>query len=257
MDCGKSIYISPKKGLLGEKMDSLYVVMPAYNEEANIETAVTSWYKVLEGKSEESRLVVADSGSTDRTHEILQKLQEKYPQLEILEDSLKQHGPKLLALYGYAIKNGADYIFQTDSDGQTNPNEFEAFWNSRDSYDAIIGNRTVREDGKDRAFVEDVVCFLLSAYFGVKVPDANAPFRLMKSSLVAKYIERFDEDYNIPNIMFTTFFSFYGEKILFKEISFRPRQGGENSINLVKITKIGIKACLDFRKFKKQMKKDR
>ena len=100
-------------------MDPLYVVMPAYNEEANIESVITSWYKVLEGKSKESRIVVADSGSTDRTHEILQKLQEKFPQLEILEDSLKQHGPKLLALYGYAIKNGADYIFQTDSDGQT------------------------------------------------------------------------------------------------------------------------------------------
>lgn len=233
------------------------MVMPAYNEEANIESAVTSWYKVLEGKSEDSRLVVADNGSTDRTHEILVELQKDYPQLEILCDTLKQHGPKVLALYSYAIKRGADYIFQTDSDGQTNPEEFELFWDNRETCDAVIGNRTVREDGKDRAFVEDVVCLLLKMFFGVKVPDANAPFRLMKSDLVAKYIDRFDEDYNIPNIMFTTFFSFYGEKVLFKEISFKPRQGGENSIDLVKITKIGMKACSDFRKFRRQMKKDK
>lgn len=35
-------------------MDILYVVMPAYNEEENIEEVVKSWYKVLEGKSENS-----------------------------------------------------------------------------------------------------------------------------------------------------------------------------------------------------------
>lgn len=31
-------------------MDSLYLVMPAYNEEANIEEVVKMWYPVLEGK---------------------------------------------------------------------------------------------------------------------------------------------------------------------------------------------------------------
>lgn len=30
------------------KMDSIYVVMPAYNEEENIEAVVRQWYPVLE-----------------------------------------------------------------------------------------------------------------------------------------------------------------------------------------------------------------
>jgi len=46
------------------------------------------------------------------------------------------------------IKSGADWIFQTDSDGQTNPDEFEAFWCRREKYDALFGNRTVRGDGR-------------------------------------------------------------------------------------------------------------
>ena len=53
-------------------MSILYIVMPAYNEEANIEDTIKSWYPILEGKSEESRIVIADSGSTDSTHMILQ-----------------------------------------------------------------------------------------------------------------------------------------------------------------------------------------
>lgn len=227
--------------------------MPAYNEEDNIEAVVKDWYTILKDKSEQSRLIIADSGSTDATHNILLKLQKEYPQLEVLSDTGKQHGPKLIALYNYSIVKGADYIFQTDSDGQTNSKEFIDFWNERHNFDAIIGHRSVRGDGKSRAFVEAVVCLLLKIYFKVDVPDANAPFRLMKTSTVTKYIERFKSDYNLPNIMLTTFFAYYKEKLTFKKISFQSRQAGTNSINIPKIIKIGWKALGDFKEFKKGM----
>ncbi len=234
-------------------MDSLYVVMPAYNEEANIEETVKDWYGILEGKSESSRLVIADSGSKDRTHEILVNLQKEYPQLEILENTDRQHGPKVIALYDHAIKNGIDYIFQTDSDGQTNPAEFNQFWKQRSKYDGIFGRRNERGDGKSRAFVERVVCALLRIYFGVKIPDANAPFRLMKTEVMKKYLYKMKSDYNLPNIMMTTYFVYYHEKYLFIPISFKPRQGGVNSINIPRIVGIGWKALGDFRELKKGM----
>ena len=101
--------------------------------------------------------------------------------------------------------------------------------------------------------VEKVVCLLLRLYFRVKVPDANAPFRLMKSDVVAKYLGRLPEDYNIPNIMLTTYFVHYKENVEFRVITFKPRQGGKNSINIRKIFKIGRKALKDFRHFKKEM----
>lgn len=101
--------------------------------------------------------------------------------------------------------------------------------------------------------MEKVVCFLLQIYFGVNVPDANAPFRLMKSAIVAKYMDRFEADYNLPNIMLTTFFAFYKEKLMFRTVSFKPRQAGTNSINIPKIVKIGWKAQGDFHGFKKGM----
>ncbi len=235
-------------------MEKLYVVMPAYNEEDNIEGVVRDWIPVLEGKSADSRLVIADSGSSDNTHDILLKLQTEFPQLFILEDTLKQHGPKVIALYDYAIRSGADYIFQTDSDGQTSPKEFEAFWKLRNEYDGIFGHRKQRGDGQSRAFVEKTVCFLLKLFFGVKIPDANAPFRLMKTDIVKKYLYRLRPDYNLPNIMMTTYYVFYHEKYLFREISFKPRQAGVNSINIPKIVKIGWNSLHDFWTLRKAMK---
>ncbi|MCR5033689.1 MAG: glycosyltransferase family 2 protein [Lachnospiraceae bacterium] len=234
-------------------MDTLYIVMPAYNEEENIMGVVEQWYPKLKGKSENSRLVIADKGSKDRTHEILLSLKERFPQLEVLENDNQYHGPKVIALYEYAIKQGADYIFQTDSDGQTNPEEFDAFWEARNDYAGIFGNRTVRGDGKDRAFVEKVVCFLLKLYFGVRVPDANAPFRLMEAKTVEKYLYKMPKDYNLPNIMLVTYYAHNKEKMVFKEISFKPRTAGINSLNIPKIIKIGWKALGDFYRLKKEM----
>lgn len=236
-------------------MDSLFIVMPAYNEESNIEKVVSLWYPLLEGKGEDSRLVIADSGSTDHTHEILLKLQKEYPKLVILSNTGRQHGPKVIALYDYAIRQGGTYVFQTDSDGQTDPNEFERFWQLRNNYDAIFGCRINRGDGRIRALVEKVVCLLLRLYFKVKVPDANAPFRLMNTKVLEKYVYRMDEDFNLPNIMITTFFAYYHERIAFEPITFKNRQGGKNSINLWRIISIGWKALGDFRNFKKGMVK--
>ena len=234
--------------------DSLFIVMPAYNEEQNIERVIREWYPKLEGKSVQSALVVADSGSTDGTHEILLRLKKsECPKLRVLSDTGTCHGPKLMALYRYALNEGADYIFQTDSDGQTNPAEFAAFWRHRREYAAIFGKRTEREDGKERVLVEKVVCLLLRHYFKVRVPDANAPFRLMRAGALEKYLGRLPDDYHIPNIMLTVYFVRGGERVRFPGVSFKPRSGGKSSVNFIKIAGTGFRALRDFTKFRKEL----
>ena len=94
---------------------------------------------------------------------------------------------------------------------------------------------------------------LLRIYFGVKVPDANAPFRLMKTETVRKYLYKMPKDYNLPNIMMTTYFTYYKENVAFREITFKPRQAGTNSIDLPKIFRIGLKAITDFHSLKNNM----
>lgn len=80
-------------------MDILYIVMPAYNEQDTIHAVITQWYQLLEGKDPQSKLVIADSGSTDSTHEILLNFKRSHPQIDILSKTGKQHGPKVIALY--------------------------------------------------------------------------------------------------------------------------------------------------------------
>lgn len=236
-------------------MEKLYIIVPAYNESENIENLVKDWYPVIEKHSEngQSRLVVVNDGSKDNTYELLCELAKTRPLLQPLTKENGGHGATLLYGYRYALEHHADYIFQTDSDGQTNPEEFETFWDARKQYDAIMGSRSNRQDGKDRKFIEATLLFILRMVFGVKIPDSNAPFRLMKGSLLGKYINKMPENFNLPNVMLTTYFAYFHENIKFIEITFKPRQGGINSINIKKIIKIGLKAVKDFAQLKKHI----
>ena len=85
------------------------------------------------------------------------------------------------------------------------------------------------------------------------MPDANAPFRIMKTDVLKKYLYKIPSDFNIPNIMLTAYFVYYNEKTYFEQITFRNRQGGVNSINIPRIIKIGIKALKDFGILRKEM----
>lgn len=235
--------------------EKLYIVMPTYNEELNIEQVVKEWYSVLDGKDKESKIVIADGGSTDKTLELLYALQKVYPQLEVISRPGTDHGTKVIFLYNYAIDQNADWIFQTDSDGQTRPDEFSKFWELRKEYDAIIGNRTNRMDGKSRELVEKVLCFLLLLFFGTKIPDANAPFRLMKTDVVAKYLGNLPKDFNLPNALLVMYFTYFHEKMKYINVTFQPRQGGKNHMNYKLIFKIGWQSLSNFYKLKKELKK--
>ena len=107
-------------------MDILYIVIPAYNEEANIGDVIESWYPIIEKHNGggQSRLVIIDDGSRDCTLEIMQEATKTRPLLVPLTKENKGHGATVLYGYKYALHEGADFIFQTDSDGQTLPEEF-------------------------------------------------------------------------------------------------------------------------------------
>ena len=228
--------------------DVLYIVIPAYNESENIEGLIASWYPIVEEHNGDgrSRLVIINDGSKDNTFENIYRLSMSRPLLVPLNKRNGGHGDTVLYGYRYALKHDAEYIFQTDSDGQTNPAEFQHFWDQRKSFDAIFGNRTHRGDGRDRVFVEKVLCIILRVIFDVKVPDSNAPFRLMSRIYVEKYIKKIPRHYNLPNVMLTLFGVYYNDRVKFIPISFKPRQGGKNSMNVGKIIRIGLQAVRDF-----------
>ena len=114
--------------------------------------SIDQWYPVVERHNDEgkSRLVIINDGSKDNTYELLQKCAAARPLLVPLDKPNGGHGPTVLM--DIAMPSGRKLIIfsrliPTVRPIQTN---FEPFWNQRGRYDAIIGSRAVRGDGKSR-----------------------------------------------------------------------------------------------------------
>lgn len=233
--------------------DRLYIVIPAYNEEENIRQVVADWYPIVDNKSGDSRLVVVNDGSRDNTLRVLKELQSERPKLTVLDKENGGHGSTIMFGYRYALDQGADYVFQTDSDGQTFASEFDAFWNERNRYDMLIGYRNHREDGLSRVLVTKVLKLVIRLCFHVKVTDANTPYRLMRAEVLNEEIDLVPKDFFLSNVLITVLFTKHLRKIKYIPITFRPRQGGVNSINLKRIFKIGKQALKDFRELNRKI----
>ena len=229
--------------------DTLYIVMPAYNEEANIEDVILQWHPICEriaAEGNDAKLVIANDGSKDNTFAIMQQLSAKYPFLMPIDKPNSGHGATVLFLYRKAIADGANYVFQTDSDGQTLPEEFWQMWENRHEHDFQIGTRGGREDGASRVFVTKTLRLVVWMMFGVWVKDANTPFRLMNTTKLKAIMSYIPDDFFLSNVAIAAIAVKQHANIAWYPITFRPRQGGVNSINMKRIFKIGIKALGDF-----------
>lgn len=238
-------------------MEKIFFVMPAYNEADNIKMVVAQWHPIVKECNEngiEAKLVIANDGSKDNTFEIMKELEGQYPYFVALDKPNSGHGSTVLYLYRYALGEGADFIFQTDSDGQTNPEEFWQMYENRNKYPFQIGTRYARQDGFSRIIVTKTLRLVVWAMFHEWVKDANTPFRLMKGSELKKIMEVVPKDFFLSNVAISAIAKKWGYNIGWYPITFKPRQGGVNSINMKRITKIGWKALGDFRAINKNLK---
>lgn len=232
-------------------MDRLIIVIPAYNEESNLEMVVRQWYPVLRSTGKGSCLLIVDDGSTDATWEILQKLRDRFPALRIMKKKNQGHGATVLYGYRKALELQPDFIFQTDSDGQTFPEDFWQLWKDRNTCGLLLGRRTHRQDGWERVLVTRVLRVVLRLVFGCWIADANSPFRLMRAKELKEVLEEIPENYHLANVLMTVIYRKQGRRVYDYPVRFRPRQGGKNSLNMKKICRTGRRAVEEFLHFRK------
>jgi hypothetical protein len=118
----------------------------------------------------------------------------------------------------------------------------------------VIGHRKGRQDGFSRVFVTKTLKLVLRLCFHVSITDANTPFRLMKADTLKEQIKLIPKDFNLSNVLVSVIYAKKKLAVKYLPVTFRPRQGGVNSINMKKIIHIGKKAWGDFRKINQCLK---
>jgi glycosyltransferase involved in cell wall biosynthesis len=156
----------------------LSIVLPAYNEEANIEEAVTRATEVATRHCTEHEIIVVDDGSTDSTRAIVEKLASDDHRIRLITHEANRG-------YGGALKSGflaaeLDLVFFTDSDNQFDLDELGIFVDLIQSVDVVAGYRIKRCDPVFRRFAAKAWNYLVRALFYVPVRDIDCAFKLFR-----------------------------------------------------------------------------
>jgi dolichol-phosphate mannosyltransferase len=125
--------------------ESLWVVLPTYNEAENIEAFVGSVRSKL---PEDARILIVDDSSPDGTGQIADRLAAEDDALEVLHRPLKQGlGPAYAAGFDHALDAGAELIVQMDSDFSHEPAYLPRMIEAMRTADLVIGSRYVDGGG--------------------------------------------------------------------------------------------------------------
>jgi len=154
------------------KQISVTVVVPALNEEENLEDAVTGIIAALENGGIDLEIIIANDGSTDSTGEIATELASKNTQVKVL------HHERPMGI-GYSFREGVatsskDAVTLLPGDGEVDPYELLKWLPLLEHVDIVnpfVVNRDVRS--WDRRMLSTLYLFIINFSFGTKFKYTN------------------------------------------------------------------------------------
>ena len=167
-------------------MSSLSVVLPAYNEEKNVEAAVRHVSEVAQTLDREYEIILVNDGSSDRTGEIGRQLEEHVPHFRLVE-----HYPN--RGYGGALKAGfdaatKDLIAFYPADAQFDFGEIERLLEAVEEQDAdvVCGYRFNRQDNAVRKLNAFGWNMVVRLFFGYLCRDIDCGFKLFRREILER-----------------------------------------------------------------------
>jgi polyisoprenyl-phosphate glycosyltransferase len=172
----------------------LSVVIPARNEEENVEPMYRRLAAVLDGIGDDWEIIFSVDPSTDRTEEIVSGLCDRDKRVRMLRFS-RRFGQPMAILAGMEASSG-DAVVVIDCDMQDPPElipELVRLW--REGFDVVYAQRRSR-DGETlpKRMVAGLGYRALSHIAEVEIPPNTGEFRLM-SRRVARYVCSFEESH--------------------------------------------------------------
>ena len=164
-------------------LPSLSFVLPAYNEEANIEKTVQSILTYAKQKELPAfEVIVANDGSTDQTGEKLEALSQQYPEVKQVRHEVNRgYGAALVSGFSQATM---DFVFLMDSDGQFDIHDLDRLIPHLEKYDFVLGYRAKRADHLIRWFNAWLYKMYIYLLLGVKVKDLDCAFKIFSRKVL-------------------------------------------------------------------------
>ncbi len=161
---------------------SLSLVLPAYNEEANIEVVVDEAMATLPLFAADFEIIVVDDGSRDRTAEIVLEMAEQENRVRLLRHG-RNRGYGAALTTGFQASSG-DFVMFMDADRQFDIRDLRLLTPFAAEYDIVAGFRLERSDPLHRRVFAELFNVSVRVLFGVHLRDIDCAFKLFRGDLI-------------------------------------------------------------------------
>lgn len=221
-------------------MQKILVIIPAYNEEGNIESTLTA----LKDAYPWADYVVINDASTDNTENLLKQYNANYITLPLNLGI----GGGVQTGYLYAVERGYDIAIQMDGDGQHLPEYIENMVDAitKDKADVVIGSRFINREGfqssaSRRLGIKTLSC-IAKLLCGCRVKDITSGYRAVNKKYIKIFSEEYAQDYPEPEALVRA--SLLGARIMEIPVVMKERASGNSSITIAKSVYYMIKVSL-------------
>jgi glycosyltransferase involved in cell wall biosynthesis len=223
-----------------EKMSlDFSVVIPVFNEEENI----LELYRRLTAQMEKLgvyEIIMVDDGSTDRSWQIIKKLNTKDSRVEGLSFS-RNFGHHIALTAGLDLAKG-NAIILIDGDLQDPPEEIPKLYEKfKEGYDLVYGIRKKRQDNIFKKIPSYVFWWILRRFSGVDIPQGQTMLRIMSRRIADVIKEMREQARFIHGMMAWT-----GFPVSTLEIKHNPRLKGKTKYSLPGMFKLAFHAVTSF-----------
>jgi dolichol-phosphate mannosyltransferase len=168
---------------------AVWVVLPTYNEAANLEAIVAAVREALADSAPEAYAVlIVDDGSPDGTGRIADDLVRAHDDVHVLHRARKNGlGPAYVAGFERALASGAGYVFEMDADFSHDAADLRRLLaGARDGADVVLGSRYVTDGSIEdwarwRRLESRMGCWYARTVLGVPVRDLTGGFKCFRA----------------------------------------------------------------------------
>jgi len=159
------------------------IVIPVYNEEANLEPLYERLKRVLEDLGRPYEVVFVDDGSRDGSLEILRRLQKKHEEVRLIQLN-RNYGQHAAVFAGFDHVRGG-VVVTLDADLQNPPEEIPSLLDKiAEGHDVVGGWRENRQDHAFRRLSSRIANRITSKVVGVEMRDYGCMLRAYRREVV-------------------------------------------------------------------------
>ena len=213
--------------------DLISIVIPFFNEEANVSAMLENVTSVLSSKYN-YEIIAIDDGSTDSTFAQLKGVRKNIPELRIIK--FRRNFGQTQAMQAGIDNAVGNIIITMDGDLQNDPADIpNLLAKMAEGYDVVSGWRKQRKDNILRCIPSKVANFLLQYVTGVKIHDNGCSLKAYDASIL-KTVRLYSEMHRfIPAFAFLR-----GARVGELVVKHHPRTRGVSKYGFSRIWKVLI-----------------